>query len=313
MQPRALTPRNKRIKASRFILSKDWHHFAVADFTVLRRCVQVAGTEARSGADPVPRRFMLRVTGMGKGNSKWMAVTSLVIGVYATVCAVAIFFTKWFVVAPLVVVGILLGVWHLFRSSQLRKAAYLGIVLGAGGLALFGYGHHERMEKLEAGMSKWSGYSSPPLRLTTLDGSVIDSNGFRGKRVLLHFWATWCPPCIQEVADINAFVSATSRDDITVVGIGDEERSVLEPFMKEHGINYPIVSIQREQLPMPYSGRKAIPVSFILDRKGTIQFVHHGPMSEEQLTSLVKDAGDFAGVPKPVAMAQAAAPEPDAR
>lgn len=248
-------------------------------------------------------------------NSKWMALASLVIGVYAAVCALVIFFTKWFVVAPLVIAGIILGVWHLFRSSRLRKTAYLGIVLGAGGLALFAYGHHLRMEKLEASMSRWSGYSSPHLKLTTLDGSVIDSNEFRGKRVMLNFWATWCSPCIQEVKDISAFVSATSRDDIIVVGIGDEERTVLEPFMKEHGINYPIVSIPREQLPMPYSGRKAIPVSFILDRNGTIQFVHHGVMGEEQLTSLVKDSEDFAGVPRRVPMAEApsAAPEPATR
>ena len=210
------------------------------------------------------------------------------------------------------IVGIILGIWHLFRSSRLRKAAYLGIVLCAGGLALFSYGHRERMEGLQAGMSKWSGYSSPPLRLTALDGSVIDSSGFRGKRVVLNFWATWCGPCIQEVKDLRAFVGATSRDDIMVVGISDEERSVLEPFMKEHAINYPIVSISREQLPMPYSGRKAIPVSFILDRKGTIQFVNHGAITQEQLTLLVKDSADFAGVPKRVVMAGAPS-KPDAR
>jgi peroxiredoxin len=256
-----------------------------------------------------PNNSLERATGL---RPVWMAWASLVIGLYTAVCALLIFLTRAFVVGPVVIVGIILGIWHLFRSSRLRKSAYLGIGLCVGGLALFSYGHHARMERLEAAMTRWTGYSSPPLRLTALDGTLIDSNGFKGKRVLLNFWATWCPPCIKEVKDISAFVSATSRDDILVVGISDEDRTVLEPFMKVHAINYPVVSIPREQLPMPYSGRKAIPVSFILDRKGTIQFVKHGAISEEQLTLLVKDSEDFAGVPKRIVTAEVP-PKPEAR
>lgn len=240
-----------------------------------------------------------------RNNSKWMAWASLAAGVYAAVCAVLIFFMNWSVIAPLVLVGVVLGIWHLFRSARLRRVAWLGIALCAGGVAVFDYGRRERTGQLQASMSQWSGYSSPPLRLTTLDGSVIDSSAFAGKRVLLNFWATWCGPCIQEVKDINALVRATSRDDIVVVGISDEDRADLEPFMKEHAISYPIVSIPREQLPMPFSGKKMIPVSFILDRKGTIQYVHHGPISDEQLTALVKESADFAGVPRPIPMAEA--------
>jgi peroxiredoxin len=265
-----------------------------------------AGSAGEAGAAEGASRRFRRFEDAGMGNSKWMAVTSLVIGAYATVCAVLIFFTKTSLLLPLVLVGIILGAWHLFRSSRLRKLAWLGVLLCVGGTVLFGYGREARTKQIQASMSKWNGYASPRLVLTTLDGAVMDSNGFKGKRVLLNFWATWCGPCIEEVKDISAFSSATSRDDIIVVGISDEDRAVLEPFMKQHGVNYPIVSIPREQLPMPYGGSKMLPVSFILDRNGTIQFVEHGAMTAERLVSLVKDSEDFAGIPKPIPAAAAA-------
>jgi peroxiredoxin len=234
------------------------------------------------------------------GKSSWMAWSSLVVGLYAATCAAWIFFGRAILVLPLAIAGILLGIWHLFRSSRLRKTAILAIVLTVGGLVLFDYGRGKRMERLQEASSRWTGYSSPPLRLTTLDGKTIDSTQFKGKRVLLNFWATWCPPCIGEVAAINAFASTTSSDDVIVIGISDEERAVLEPFTKAHKIAYPIVSIERGKLPMPYNAPKAIPVSFVLDRKGTIQFVHNGAIDEAQLKLLVKDAEDLAGPPKPV-------------
>lgn len=247
-----------------------------------------------------------------RSTSRWMALASITIGIYVVVFAVASFFVQVGLVAPLIAAGIILGAWHLFRSSRLRKTAILGIVLCAGGTAAFLSGHEVLKEKGKAAISRWSGYSSPAIRLTALDGSVVDLDRLRGKRVLLHVWATWCSPCIKEIEDINAFVGATSRDDVAVVGITWDDRTVLEPFMREHPIHYPVVSVSDGQLPAPYDDVKVIPVSFILDRKGTIQFVKHGPMSKEDLVSLVGHSGDFAGVPRRI-VATDARPAPTPR
>jgi hypothetical protein len=67
--------------------------------------------------------------------------------------------------------------------------------------------------------------------------------------------------------------------------------------MKQHGINYPVVSARAEQLPVPYkpSERRPIPMSYILDRKGTIQFAVLGTLTEEDLATKLRTSEDYRG------------------
>jgi len=232
---------------------------------------------------------------MRTSNSIWMALACVVIGIYGALEAPGI--PLWgYRLMPLIVVGAVLGGWHLSRSLRLRKTAYLGIALCFLGLAIAQH-RQVRHDRAQAMASRWEGYSSPAFRLPALDGTVIDSADLRGKRVLLNFWATWCGPCIREIESIKDLVNSTSRDDVVVVGISNEDRAVLEPFMKEHGINYPVVSAQGDQMPVPYndSGRRPIPMSYILDRRGTIQFAVLGTLSEEDLAKKLRNSEDYRG------------------
>ena len=232
---------------------------------------------------------------MRSSRSIWMALACVAIGIYGVLEAP--WTSLWgYTLMPVILAGIALGGWHLFRSSRLRKTAFLGIALGVLGLGIAQH-RQDRHDQVQVAASKWEGTSSPAFRMTALDGTVIDSTELRGKRVLLNFWATWCGPCIREIQNIKDVVDSTSRNDVVVVGISDEDRSVLEPFMKQHGINYPIVSARGKQLPVPYgtNAQRPIPMSYILDRKGTIQFAVLGTLREDDLATKLRTSEDYRG------------------
>ncbi len=83
---------------------------------------------------------------------------------------------------------------------------------------------------------------APNLTLRDLDGKVVSLADFRGKRVLLHFWATWCGVCTQEVGALNATYDALPEDQalVTVVADGDDEAAVRK-FVAERGVRYPVL------------------------------------------------------------------------
>jgi peroxiredoxin len=122
-----------------------------------------------------------------------------------------------------------------------------------------------------AGLQKWVGKPSPDFSVTTLDGQTFKLSDFRGKRVVVDIWETWCGPCIREIPHFNQLRSTVPDDDLVLIGISGESESVLNPFLTKHKMLYPIASATN--LPSPYSKTYAIPTTFFLDRNGIIQSV----------------------------------------
>ncbi len=118
---------------------------------------------------------------------------------------------------------------------------------------------------------------APEIVLKTLEGKTVKLSDYKGKIVIVDFWATWCPPCRKGIPDLIELQKTYSKD-LVVLGISlDQERTLkdLKPFIENYGINYPVV-LGDEKVVKDYGGINAIPTSFIIDQKGFIIDSHVG-------------------------------------
>jgi peroxiredoxin len=143
--------------------------------------------------------------------------------------------------------------------------------------------------------AQWQGVLAPDLTVTNLEGKAIRLADLKGKRIVLDFWATWCPPCVKEIPEFVRLQNETSRDELVIIGVSEESAELLKPFVKTNGVNYSIVSAT--DLPVPFKSLQGFPTTFFIDRKGVIQSVIAGPRPYANLKQLAL-AKDFEGVAK---------------
>jgi len=112
--------------------------------------------------------------------------------------------------------------------------------------------------------------TAAPWKLKDLDGKTVSLSDFKGKVVVLDFWATWCPPCRMEIPHFIALQKQYASQGMSVVGISlDESPDAVVAFAKKEGINYPIV-MGDEKVVADYGNIEAIPTTFIIDQNGKI-------------------------------------------
>lgn len=111
---------------------------------------------------------------------------------------------------------------------------------------------------------------APDFVLTDTQGNKVKLSDYRGKVVILDFWATWCPPCRRGIPDLID-LKKTYKERLAIIGISldtDSKNDVI-PFMKQYGINYKVVYGDNDVV-QKYGNIQAIPTSFIIDQKGNI-------------------------------------------
>jgi len=124
--------------------------------------------------------------------------------------------------------------------------------------------------------------------LMDLDGNEISLSDFNGKVLILNFWATWCPPCREEIPDFVEVYNEYESKDVQFIGVSNEDISTLRSFVEDYNINYPIL-IDNANVASKW-GINAIPTTFMLDRDGKVIFKNIGMMTREQLENNIEDA-----------------------
>jgi peroxiredoxin len=123
---------------------------------------------------------------------------------------------------------------------------------------------------------------APDFALKDAEGKTVHLSEYRGKVVLLDFWATWCDPCRLEIPWFIALQRKDKDRGFEVLGVSmdDEGWEVVKPFMKSVGMNYRVL-IGNDQTTERYGGVDALPTTFLIDRQGKIAAVHIGLASRK--------------------------------
>jgi len=112
----------------------------------------------------------------------------------------------------------------------------------------------------------WYGKPAPDFALTDLDGKEHKLSDYKGKKVLLVFWATWCPPCRKEIPDLIELRKTVSEDKLAMLAISNEEPDLVKSFVTQAKLNYTVL-LDPGTLPGPYNTINAIPSSFFIDKR----------------------------------------------
>ena len=119
--------------------------------------------------------------------------------------------------------------------------------------------------------------AAPAWQLKDMDGKPVKLADFKGKVVILDFWATWCPPCRKEIPGFIALQKKYAGKGVSVVGVSLDEggAAAVKSFVKQNGMNYPVV-LGDQQIAMAYGGITSIPTTFVIDKDGNVAAVHEG-------------------------------------
>ena len=133
---------------------------------------------------------------------------------------------------------------------------------------------------------------APDFTVYNADGSTVALSEKQGKPVFINFWATWCPPCRSELADINkAYETYGDRIEFMMVDLTDgyngEDQPTVEAFVAENGYTFPVYFDLDSSAAMAY-GVRSIPTTVLVAADGTLLHTQMGAMSESQIEQLMQ-------------------------
>ena len=141
---------------------------------------------------------------------------------------------------------------------------------------------------------------APDFTLKDADGKSVKLSDYRGKVVLLNFWATWCGPCKVEIPWFIEFEQKHKDNGFAVVGVSMDEDGweVVKPYIEARRVNYRVL-LGDDATAQNYGGVESLPTSFLIDRQGRVASVHIGLVGkssyQNEIIQLLEDGRRSAG------------------
>jgi cytochrome c biogenesis protein CcmG, thiol:disulfide interchange protein DsbE len=123
-----------------------------------------------------------------------------------------------------------------------------------------------------------SGTEAPGFRLPALTGAEVDLASLRGQVVVVNFWATWCPPCVDEMPSLEKLHRALGAEGLVVLGVSvDEDEAALKRFVTQTGVTFKVLRDPGGRTAAREYHTTGYPETFVIDRKGVLHESFIGP------------------------------------
>lgn len=179
--------------------------------------------------------------------------------------------TNWFWVA---LIGLVLaggGGWIVFSRNLMGGAV-------AGGEAI----------NLEA--APVAGHPAPDFELTSVEGETIRLSDYKGRPVIVNFWATWCGPCRAEFPEFQQ-AAVDNADRLVIIGVNNttaDQAELVPPFLEEFGITFPIVLDEEGEVVKAYR-ILGLPTTVFINSNGIVNEVFTGPLNKAYIESKISE------------------------
>jgi thiol-disulfide isomerase/thioredoxin len=130
--------------------------------------------------------------------------------------------------------------------------------------------------------------AKPTLKVETLDGKTFDLSAQGGKWVIVNYWATWCVPCLKELPDISAYVTA-HKDTVAAIGLAfeDSEKADIEKFLTMHPLSYPVAQVDVITPPKDFDTPRGLPNTYVIAPDGHVAKTFLGPITSKDLDAVI--------------------------
>lgn len=168
----------------------------------------------------------------------------------------------------------------MFRNNKVLGLLFAVLLAG------FVYAIHDAFEQHIV----QAGEKAPSFQVTTESGQKISNNNFGGKLLVLNFWATWCPPCVEEMPSLNQFAEAMAPSGVVVLGVSiDKNENAYKRFVQQSRLAFQTTRDPQEDISSRY-GTFKWPETYVINQDGKVVQKYVGPRdwSDPQIVNSVK-------------------------